>query len=120
MIESETWNVILAYAPQTGMDVAEKVRFQKQLEDLVSESPNENIIIGADMTRTRWYEAGSSREIHGGKGFGNRNEDGDRSLESLNLVLVNTFFTKRREHLIEYKSGGKKPKRLHHVEKNRL
>ena len=28
------------------------------------------------------------------------------SMESLDLALVNTFFNKKEEHLITYKSGG--------------
>eukprot|EP00795_Rhopilema_esculentum_P013468 gene13468-4346_t len=58
------------------MDVAEKVRFHEQIEDLVSETPNEKIIIDADINGHVGSETGSFREIHGGKGFGNRNEGG--------------------------------------------
>jgi len=46
--------------------------------------------------------------IHGGKGYGTRNEEGERMLEmveSLELFFVNTGFQKREEHLVTYKSG---------------
>lgn len=108
-LEGETWNVISAYAPQTGLDMTEKQKFQEEMEDFISETPNERLVIGADMNGHVGREAGTFTEVHGGKGFGTRNEDGERileSAESLDLVLVNTFFEKKREHLITYKSGG--------------
>ena len=51
---------------------------------------------------------GGFNGTHGGKGYGNRNEDGERlleSCESLDLVLTNTFFIKKLEHLVTLKSG---------------
>ena len=51
----------------------------------------------------------SSQEYMVEKTFGTRNEDGEKileSAESLGLVLVNTCFEKKKEHLITYKSGG--------------
>ena len=47
--------------------------------------------------------------MHGGKGYGQRNREGEKilkSIESLDLALENTFFNKKEEHLITYKSGG--------------
>ncbi|ESO12155.1 hypothetical protein HELRODRAFT_158620 [Helobdella robusta] len=46
--------------------------------------------------------------VHGGFGYGKRNEDGNRILEfaeSHGFCLLNTYFRKRLEHLITYKSG---------------
>ncbi|ESO03326.1 hypothetical protein HELRODRAFT_173612 [Helobdella robusta] len=46
--------------------------------------------------------------VHGGFGYGKRNEDGNRILEfaeSHGFCLLNTYFKKRLEHLITYKSG---------------
>ena len=48
-------------------------------------------------------------ETHGGKGFRERNEDGQRlleSCESLDLALINTFFTEKDDHKITYSSSG--------------
>ncbi|XP_066947146.1 craniofacial development protein 2-like [Macrobrachium rosenbergii] len=45
---------------------------------------------------------------HGGRGFGRRNQEGERLLElaeAMNLVVLNTQFEKRRSHLVTYKSG---------------
>ncbi|ESN99352.1 hypothetical protein HELRODRAFT_162885 [Helobdella robusta] len=46
--------------------------------------------------------------VYGGFGYGSQNEDGVRILEfaeSHKLFLLNTYFKKRAEHLITYKSG---------------
>ena len=46
--------------------------------------------------------------VHGGSGFGRHNMEGDRILEfavAHNLVVSNSLFTKRRSHLVSYKSG---------------
>ena len=60
-----------------------------------------------------WGNVGKNRRVfqrvHGGKGYGQRNREGERileSMESLDLALVNTVFNKNEEHLITYKSGG--------------
>ena len=49
------------------------------------------------------------QRVHGGKGYGQRNREGEKileSVESLGLVLVSAFFNKNEAHLITYKSGG--------------
>ena len=46
--------------------------------------------------------------MHGGQGFGEKNELGDTILDfalAFDPVIVNTCFKKRDEHLITYKSG---------------
>ena len=88
---------------------AEKESFYETFEQMVLDcSQQEVLVIGADMNG----HVGESREgygeIHRGKGLGERNEEGERlleSCESLDLAVTNTFFTKRREHLITYRSG---------------
>ena len=47
---------------------------------------------------------------HGGFSVGERNEEGEKILhlaQAFDLAIVNTFYSKRREHLLTYKSGGK-------------
>ena len=46
--------------------------------------------------------------IHGGKGYGIRNTEGERLLEmaeGLDLFVANTGFQKKTQHLVTYKSG---------------
>ena len=48
--------------------------------------------------------------IHGGYGYDERNAEGERIIDfavSSDMALENTFFTKRQEHLVTYKSGGR-------------
>ena len=46
-------------------------------------------------------------EVHGGRGFGRRNLEGERILEfavAYNLVVSNSLLTKRQSHLVKYQS----------------
>ena len=47
---------------------------------------------------------------HGGFSVGERIEEGEKNLHlahAFDLAVVNTFYSKPREHLLTYKSGGK-------------
>ena len=49
--------------------------------------------------------------VHGGYGFGDRNEAGKSILDfalASDLVVANTMYKKREEHLITFKSGSVK------------
>ena len=46
--------------------------------------------------------------MHGGFGFGSRNQEGEDILNfalSFDLMIANTFFRKRQSHLITFSSG---------------
>ena len=46
--------------------------------------------------------------VHGGRGFGQRNVEGERLLEMVEaaeITIMNTWFKKRQSHLITYKGG---------------
>ena len=48
--------------------------------------------------------------IHGGWGVGEKNEEGESVTDfamAFDLSIVNTFFEKRPNHLVTYKSGGR-------------
>jgi len=65
-------------------------------------------VIGADMNGHVGLEAGGYEGVHGGHGFGDRNEEGSNLLEmaeGLDLVVVNACFQKKEEHRITYRSG---------------
>ena len=52
--------------------------------------------------------ADESEGVHGGRGFGRRNLEGERIVESAvahNLVVSNSLFTNRERHLVTYQSG---------------
>ena len=85
------------------------VRRRRKLEDYIANVPrNERLVISGDMNAHVGESAEGFEEIHGGRGFGRRNQEGERFLElseAMNLVVLNTQFVKRRSHLVTYKSG---------------
>nr|GEZ56651.1 craniofacial development protein 2-like [Tanacetum cinerariifolium] len=82
VIEGETVNVISAYAPQVGLSDADKKRFWDALDEMVRECPtNQRLIIGGDLNGHIGAAADGYAEVHGGFGFGDRNEEGCTVLE---------------------------------------
>jgi hypothetical protein len=110
IIEGEVVNILAAYAPQTGCPDVEKDQFWDSLESTVGQVPKEEtLIIGGDLNG----HVGKSRDgydrVHGGHGFGCKNEAGETILQTalaLDMGICNTYFRKKDEHLITYKSGG--------------
>jgi len=106
---NEIVTVISAYAPQVGLDMATKQQFWDDLEEMVQRVPNgEKLIIGGDLNG----HVGASRDgfenIHGGFGYGDRNDVGNDILEfaqAYDLSIMNTWFKKQDSHLITYRNG---------------
>nr|GEV21851.1 craniofacial development protein 2-like [Tanacetum cinerariifolium] len=70
---------------------------------------NQRLIIGGDLNSHIGAAADGYAEVHGGFGFGDRNEEGCTVLEfatAHDLVVANSFFKKRDTHLITFQSGG--------------
>ena len=110
VIAGEIFNIVSAYAPQSGETEKIKEEFLKHWEDVMSRVPRtERIVVGADLNGHVGKNPGVFQRVRGGEGYGQRNREGEKileSIESLDLALVNTFFNKNEEHLITYKSGG--------------
>ncbi|KAJ7959944.1 Retrovirus-related Pol polyprotein LINE-1 [Quillaja saponaria] len=112
MIDKETFNIISAYAPQIGLDKSTKKAFWEDLEEIVQGVPlGEKLFIGADLNG----HVGSTNEgferVHGGYGYGVKNEGGESILDftvAYDLILANTFFKKRESHLITFSSRPNK------------
>ncbi|XP_063592165.1 craniofacial development protein 2-like [Penaeus indicus] len=102
-------NIVSGYTQQIGCEDQEEEEFREQLEQSVREIPEEEeIILGADLNCNVGETAGGYEACHGGFGYGLRNEEGEKmleTLESLELVLVNTGFKNRDEHITTYRSG---------------
>jgi hypothetical protein len=105
-------NIVSAYAPQVGLDEHTKVQFWEQMDELIQEIPlGEKIYIGGDFNGHVGEDRVGYEIVHGGHGFGDRNDGGESILDftmAYDFVLVNTCFKKRTEHLITYKSGTHK------------
>ena len=68
------------------------------------------MLLAGDLNR----HVGQSREgikrWHGGWGIGEKNSEGQRILDCMilqDMVVLNTFFEKRRNQLVTYNSGGR-------------
>ena len=107
VIAADMFNIVSAYAPEIGETETIK-EFLKDWEDLMTRVPRtEKIVVGADLNGHVKKNPGVFQRVRGGKGYGQRNREGENileSTESLDLALVNTFFNKKEEHLMTYKN----------------
>ncbi|XP_071728359.1 uncharacterized protein [Rutidosis leptorrhynchoides] len=111
IIKEETFTVISAYAPHTGLSDAEKKSFWELLDEVVRGCPADHrLIIGGDLNGHIGVEAEGYEGAHGGFGFGPRNEEGLSILEfaiAHEMVVANFFFKKRDAQLATFHSGGR-------------
>ena len=102
-------HVFSVYAPQQGRPEEEKRNFQNKLSDCIEDIPESDIIIVAgDMNSHVGEDRTGFEDVIGGYGWGVRNSDGEEMLrlcQEHNLRVTNTYFKKKKEHLITYKSG---------------
>jgi hypothetical protein len=103
------FNVISAYAPQIGLNESVKIQFWEELDALVSSVfISEKLFIEGDLNE----HVGSSRVgfdgVHGGLGYGSRNQEGEDILNfalAYDLIVASTLFRKRVSHLVTFSSG---------------
>ena len=70
---------------------------------------HEGLIIGGDLNGHLGKNRSNFEMGHGGYGYGQQNSEGESILsfvQAYNLV-ANTYFQKKDEHLITYKSGDR-------------
>ncbi|KAJ0175133.1 hypothetical protein K1T71_009274 [Dendrolimus kikuchii] len=113
IINDSVKNFISAYAPQAGLDEKTKEIFWGDMDTVLVNIPNnEDVFVGGDFNGHVGYMNYDFERIHGGKGFGaRRNSEGESLLEmatAYDLAILNTYFKKKDEHLITYKSGNNK------------
>ncbi|KAL5133857.1 Craniofacial development protein 2 [Glycine soja] len=87
-----------------------KVKFWEDLEGVLQDIPQgEKVFLGGDLNGHVGSVDRGFEGVHGGFGLGEMNGEGKSILEfseALDLSIANTWFKKREEHLITYKSGG--------------
>ncbi|KAK1649492.1 hypothetical protein QYE76_067297 [Lolium multiflorum] len=102
-------NVISAYAPQVGHNESTKREFWEGLEDLVRRVPiGEKLFIGGDLNGHVGTSNTGFERVHGGFGYGIRNQEGEDVLSfalAYDMVVANTLFRKRESHLVTFSSG---------------
>ena len=112
MSDKRIMNIISAYAPQTGCRATEIQPFWSDLEDLLQAiPPEEQRIVCGDFNAHVGKNSTDYAECCGPFGYGTRNKQGIEFLDiasAYGLIITNTLFQKKDEHLITYKSGGNK------------
>ena len=110
-IGTERMFIVSCYAPQTGLKEDEKEKFYDDLSTFCGEKEDEEVLlVMGDFNGHVGRERSEWKTVHGGHGYGIRNDDGERLLDwalDRNMVLMNTFFKQRDSHLITYSSGGR-------------
>ena len=109
-IDNNIITVLSCYAPQVGLDNTIKDAFYDLLNTAVNKvSTAETLVICGDINGHVGKVANRYEGVHGGHGYGLRNTEGERILEfavAHDLVVGNTHFHKKEDHLITYQSGG--------------
>ena len=104
-------NIVSAYAPQVNNSMEEKNDFWEDLDGLIeSISKEARIVLGADLNGHVGKGNIGDEEIMGRYGAGTRNKEGAMVVDfgkRMDLAIVNTYFKKKDEHRVTYKSGGK-------------
>ncbi|KAK3546076.1 hypothetical protein QTP70_020445 [Hemibagrus guttatus] len=111
-IEGVMLNVVSGYAPQVGCELEEKERFWSELDEVMESIPTgERVVIGADFNGHVGEGNTGDEEVMGKFGVKERNLEGQMVVEfakRMDMAVVNTYFQKREEHRVTYKSGGRR------------
>ncbi|KAK3573584.1 hypothetical protein QTP86_028800 [Hemibagrus guttatus] len=111
-IEGVMLNVVSGYAPQVGCELEEKERFWSELDEVMESIPTgERAVIGADFNGHVGEGNTGDEEVMGKFGVKERNLEGQMVVDfakRMDMAVVNTYFRKREEHRVTYKSGGRR------------
>ena len=94
--------------PQVGLDESVKRQFWEDLDGLIRVVPSsEKLFIGVDLNGHVGTISAGFEAVHGGFGYGSRNQEGEKVLDfavAFDLMIANTFFRKRESHLVTFSS----------------
>ncbi|KAK3526577.1 hypothetical protein QTP70_030714, partial [Hemibagrus guttatus] len=111
-IEGVMLNVVSGYAPQVGCELEEKERFWSELDEVMESIPTgERVVIGADFNGHVGEGNTGDEEVMGKFGVKEKNLEGQMVVDfakRMDMGVVNTYFQKREEHRVTYKSGGRR------------
>ena len=97
------------YAPQANLSESVKDQFYYALQSTIARvSPSKQLIISVDWNGHIGSHSTAFEDVHGGQALGKRNHEGKRLLEfavASELVVGNSWFKKKFEHLVTYQSG---------------
>ncbi|KAI3810563.1 hypothetical protein L1987_20182 [Smallanthus sonchifolius] len=111
VLGEEVVAIVSAYAPHVGLGDQERRDFWGSLDGVMRSLPRqEKICLGGDFNGHVGKESDGFPMVHGGFGYGVRNDNGRELLDfalAHDLGIINTFFIKRESHLITFSSGGR-------------
>ncbi|KAK3529771.1 hypothetical protein QTP86_003026 [Hemibagrus guttatus] len=97
---------------QVGCELEEKERFWSELDEVMESIPTgERVVIGADFNGHVGEGNTGDEEVMGKFGVKKRNLEGQMVVDfakRMDMAVVNTYFQKREEHRVTYKSGGRR------------
>nr|XP_049697159.1 uncharacterized protein LOC126054693 [Helicoverpa armigera] len=109
IVDGKAINVISVYAPQSGCEESVKEKFWEDFDCLMMNvQDSEEVYVGGDFNGHVGRLSDGYERVHGGRGFGTRNASGETLLQAasaFDLAITNTWFNKREERLVTYKSG---------------
>ncbi|KAK2891998.1 hypothetical protein Q8A73_017663 [Channa argus] len=106
-IEVVMFNVVSGYAPQVGCELEEKEKLDEVMQSILR---GERVVIGADFNGDVGEGNRGDENVMGRFGLQDRNTEGQMVVDfakRMEMAVVNTFFQKRQEHRVTYKSGGR-------------
>ncbi|KAK3534511.1 hypothetical protein QTP86_016580 [Hemibagrus guttatus] len=105
---------------RVGCELEEKERFWSELDEVMESIPTgERVAIRADFNEHVGEGNRGDEEVMGKFGVKERNLEGQMVVDfakRMDMAVVNTYFQKREEHRVTYKSGGKRTQ-VDYVEK---
>ncbi|KAK3521326.1 hypothetical protein QTP70_003167 [Hemibagrus guttatus] len=95
--------------PEVGCELEEKERFWSELDEVMESIPTgERVVIGADFNGHVGEGNTGDEQVMGKFGVKERNLEGQMVVDfakRMDMAVVNTYFQKREEHRVTYKSG---------------
>ncbi|KAK3507530.1 hypothetical protein QTP70_028078, partial [Hemibagrus guttatus] len=102
----------LVHFHKVGCELEEKERFWSELDEVMESIPTgERVVIGADFNGHVGEGNTGDEEVMGKFGVKERNLEGQMVVDfakRMDMAVVNTYFQKKEEHRVTYKSGGRR------------